>query len=509
MGSLPPVPNLNVQPPQIPNTINLAGQVLSLRSLLNQQALQQGQQTLQQQEIQRGQMTLQDQQTLRSLQGQFVQKDDSGKPIGYDWNGLINAAQGKVMPQTLFQLQQQQATMRQAMATATKDELANQETLNSQLYQRAEGLKEITDPAQRQTHYQDTLQWAAQHGVNVQAWPAQAPDNDHLNALESEFGMHAQALKDAQTKAETASANAKTTQEQAETQKLNQETAFYGKMGLPPGITPEMAGYAAYIQKGGTPENYAAYKAAQEAKATAPYKIEQSIAEGKARQMIQGMTEPVYAYLPNGQKQLMSKTEALQGGVRTMVPVSETAIANDTMLINRLSDVRQKIAQYEQSLQKPVSAKDKGNMAALLDQEHLKGPFGIEFPTGRFDAALNAENLRGLSPNARDQLVAYRNAREALVGYNRVLSGSGKSSDTSLQLNEQTMPDPSITDRDYSARSIGAFKQNLEVVGQGLPKIPGVSSPEEWERQVTQPQGGFGRPVMNGGSVADFLRGMR
>src|SRR4051812_15143939 len=69
-------------------------------------------QQLNAQKIEQQKMMLDDQKTLRSLQPQFVQKDESGKPTGYDWNGLISTAQGKVMPATLFSLQKQQSDLR-------------------------------------------------------------------------------------------------------------------------------------------------------------------------------------------------------------------------------------------------------------------------------------------------------------------------------------------------------------------------------------------------------------
>lgn len=173
------------------------------------------------QKIQLQQMQLDDQKTLRSLQPQFVQKDEAGKPTGYDWNGLIAAAQGKVMPATLFGLQKQQSDLRQSMATATSDELKNQKDINGQLYERAEGLKGITDPGERQKHYESTLGWAQQHGLNVNQWPAIAPDNDHITALESEFGMHAQALADQKTAAETTESTQKAANEGAQAQLAN------------------------------------------------------------------------------------------------------------------------------------------------------------------------------------------------------------------------------------------------------------------------------------------------
>lgn len=513
-------------------------------------------QQLNSQKIQQQQMQLEDQKTLRSLQPQFVQKDQSGKPTGYDWNGLIAAAQGKVMPATLFGLQKQQADLRQAMATATKDEFANQKEVNGELYQRAEGLKGITDPNERQKHYESTLGWAQQHGLNVNQWPATAPDNDHLTALESEFGMHAQALADQETTAKANESNAKAANENAQAG-LNQIKLNLAKNSKPgdfdaqiDAIFPTNAGptsgpnqmYKSLINsalKRGDLDSAKQYvdqasqsqaainkeiavatnpqiqagkaaTAAAEAQATQPYKIEQAAAEGKARQLIQGMTEPVYAYVqqPGGQPQktLMSKTDALQAGIKTMLPVTEKEVGEDTMLINRLSDVHQKISRYENAMQNwNMNASDRAAVQRLTQSDKFKlGIWGAEVPVDEFNKAIDQLHIKNLSGPARDALVAYYNAHEAMVGYNRVLSGSGKSSDKALQLQGDTLPDISTADHDMAARGFRDFKENLNVVGQGLPSIPGVKSPEEWDAtptsQSAQPGSGPLSGLINGPS---------
>ena len=280
---------------------------------------------------------------------------------------------------------------------------------------------------------------------------------------------------------------------EAETKTIQAESDYYSKLGLAPGVTPEMAAYSAYLQKGGKPEGWAAFKAKTEAAATQPFKIQTAQVEAQTRMAMEGMAKPVYAFNPQtNSKDLMSQSEAIARGIKVMTPVTGKEVSDDTMLINRLGDVHQKIAEYQQALQKPIDAKDQGNLAALLGTQGVKlGAFGTEIPMDRVNAALSKENLSGLSANARDQLVAYRNAREALTGYTRVLSGSGRSSDKTLELQEQTLPIPSITDPDFSKRSLDAFRQNLQVVGQGLPNIPGIKSPEQWEQEITNQ----GRPT--------------
>lgn len=224
------------------------------------------------------------------------------------------------------------------------------------------------------------------------------------------------------------------------------------------------------------------------AKAEQPLKLQEATQKAKAEQLIQGMVKPGYAFDPaTGETKLTDQTAYLQAGgkLQGFRPITEKEVKDDTMLINRLGDVHQKIAEYEQALQKPLGAKDQGNLAALLGTTGLKvGAFGTEIPMDRVNAALNKENLSKLSENARDQLIAFRNAREAMLGYKTVLSGSARGSDKSMDLLTQALPDPSITDPDFSKRSLVAFKQNLHIVGQGLPTLPGLKSPTQIESDV-------------------------
>jgi hypothetical protein len=249
--------------------------------------------------------------------------------------------------------------------------------------------------------------------------------------------------------------------------------------------SPDVEAFKAYVAKGGDPAGYPAYKAQQEAAATQPYKIQTAEAEGKARQLIQGLGESVYAFKPNGTHELMSKTAALQTpGITAMVPATEKQIGDDILLNNRLSDVQQKINNYDQALAKigsTVSDKDQGNIAALIGKGGLKiGAFGTELPTDRLNAALQKENISGLSDDAIKLLAAYYNARESLVGYNRVLSGSARGGEKQMELSLDTLPNPGTTDPRYAKEGMKQFRQNLQVVGQGLPVIPGIKRPDEW-----------------------------
>ena len=360
MGSY--FPALAVQPPRQADV----GQLVQLSNLLQNAPIQR--QILQQQaqagqlENQLRQKQIQDQQTLQGLaqSGKYVTKDSQGNVTGFDYDKFGNdATAAGIAPATIAQVQ----TMRKnaadtALAEANVNEkhLANQQALNKQAYEYLDGIRGVTDPAKRQSMYQNAINWAAQNGVQgVNQMPQQVPDDNGLNQIEMTIGMHAQSLADAKTAAETAKA-------QTETQKTQQQMKFYQGLGLAEGVTPEMAGYAAYIQKGGTPEGYAGFKAGQEAAAKQPYALETARVEAQTKQLLEGYTRPGYAFNPaTGQTQLTNQSDYLRSGgqLQAFRPVTEKEVSSDAMLINRLGDVHQKLAEYEQALQKPVSPADK------------------------------------------------------------------------------------------------------------------------------------------------------
>ena len=188
------------------------------------------------------------------------------------------------------------------------------------------------------------------------------------------------------------------------------------------------------------------------------------------------------------ERELMSQTEAISKGYKVMTPVTAKEVSDDVQMSNRLGDVHQKISRYEQSMQQPLLPYDQERLASVIGSGKLKlGLFGSEMPLDKANAWLKQQNLEGLSPAARDQLVNYYNAREAMTGYNRVLSGSGRSNEKNLELQLETLPDPSISDPDYSARAFSAFKENLNVVDQGMPRIPGIKRPADWETTQSAP----------------------
>lgn len=190
MGSIP-LPALSIKPPEQPDILGQYGKMMSLKSML-------GQQQIQQQNIQEGALTLKDQQTMRSLAPQFVTKDDSGKVTGYDTDGFAKAALSKgVSPQKVTALQLQQAQATKDFADAGSAKLKLEKDKNDTSYQVLEGVRSESDPQAKAQAYQGGLQKLSQMGIDVSKFPTdRVPSNDELTQMEIPLGMHGQAIAD-------------------------------------------------------------------------------------------------------------------------------------------------------------------------------------------------------------------------------------------------------------------------------------------------------------------------
>ena len=517
-------------------------QASALKSQAGQQQIQQQQATALSQQNQMAAMQLKDEQLRRQLAPQFVQKDADGKPTGFDSDGLYNSMlQQGADPLTIQNMRMKQVEFQKSLIGLSDAQSARLEKVHDAMYdaiQSVEGVQNKTykpaaaaptipnasgvpsfmlpnaSPSQggpeqaappeppvgqrpltpeAQAAYHQQLMQLAQNGVPIGGMRPQIHNEAELEQSKAELGLYKQAQNNAAREATTAEAVNKGKQAAAEAAKAE----WIGSDGIFTNIrtgqvihsggSPTLQAFQEYVGKGGDPLTFAAHQAQQEAAVTQPYRIQTAMAEGKARQLIQGMGESVYAFTPDGNRTLMSKTEALQTpGVKAMVPVTEKAIGDDILLNNRLTDVNQKINQYEQSLNgigSTISAKDQSNIAAIMGKQAFRiGAFGTEVPVDRLNAALDKENIKGLSDDAIKTLAAYYNARESLVGYNRVLSGSARGGEKQMELSLDTLPNPGTADARYAKESINQFKQNLQIVGQGIPIIPGVARPEQWQQ---------------------------
>ena len=168
--------------------------------------------------------------------------------------------------------------------------------------------------------------------------------------------------------------------------------------------------------------------------------------------------------------------EAQAAGHQQFQKITLKESEENRQLNNRLTDVAQKISNYRESLNRPITNDDQLKLAALLGEDKWKlEAFGTSIPVDAFNKQMDAAKLNGLSGNAVQRMFAYYNARESMVGYQRVLSGGSKSNEKAMQLNLDALPSPILVPR-VANEGLRQFQQNLITAGQGLPRMKGITS---------------------------------
>jgi hypothetical protein len=509
-----PLPALDVNTQQR-DPLEAYSRLVQLRTMAQQQQLQQGQIQLQRQAI-RDQQALT--QAFQQWDPQKQTYDDLAKSVTNN-GGSGNAA---------LQIQQHALTIKKTVSDiAAQDATTGSKNLETFIGKHKtigstiEAAENVPDE-QLHGHVLSAISDLANGGV-LEPQAAQGlaqqvqstPDPKALRTAMDQFAKVSMGAIAAAEEAKTQAATYESTQKGFEAQQTGQQkaaqTAAYQGNGMVPGISADEQAALNYMRTvpGANPANYPAWKAQQEAIATGPQKIQVAQAEAGARVAAEnspqaiagavnkklavdaatGANEQVYATNRAGQTTLMTKGDAIGQGFGYS-KVGTKQIAEDRQLNNRLADVTQKIAQYEQSFQQPLASNgwfhqsDHNLVAQVIGTDKLKlGAFGAELPVDWMNKLGRSSLFASMSPQAQQRVIAYFNAREAIQGYQRVLTGSGRSSDKSLELNLDTLPAP-IDPENYAGSALKAFKQNLVVAGQGMPILPGVKTPGEIEQQI-------------------------
>jgi hypothetical protein len=183
-----------------------------------------------------------------------------------------------------------------------------------------------------------------------------------------------------------------------------------------------------------------------------------------------------YAFDPqSGNTVLTTQGEFQQQGLQDFRKVPQGEIEKDRKTVVRLQDVNTKTDRYANDFSDDVTDRDRMNMSAIIadDRLHL-GLSETKIPTGWLGKLTDSELYHNLSPTAKARTLDYFQAREALSGYNTVLTGSARGSDKNLELQLQALPNPLWTP-DEAQLGFQRWRENLGIVNRGLPILPGVN----------------------------------
>jgi len=223
-----------------------------------------------------------------------------------------------------------------------------------------------------------------------------------------------------------------------------------------------------------TPEDQAfkkAYEKQKELVPTAKFNLTEAASMGKTG----------YAYDPQGgQTVLTSGGEAQQKGYVAFRPVKEGDIRKDTQDSKILNDVALKSNNVIKAA-KALDDPDQRNIIAQAitfadkDEQFRLGLWGSQLPTAFLNALGNSGVMRGATQQTKDYVVALLSLREASMGMQRLLTGTARSNESQIAALQATLPglEPNSA---LALQKMKAFTQNLDMLRQGLPTLPGITS---------------------------------
>jgi hypothetical protein len=110
---------------------------------------------------------------------------------------------------------------------------------------------------------------------------------------------------------------------------------------------------------------------------------------------------------------------------------------------------------------------------AEKDNQFKVGAFGTQFPTGWFNSLLNSSNMGGASQLTKDYVVSVLSLREAAMGMQKVLTGSARANEAQINALQATVPGLE-TNSALARQKLAAFTQNVDMLRQGIPRMPGI-----------------------------------
>ena len=476
MGANIPLPALDVRPVQQPNVLGQYGQLLSLRSLM-------GQQQMQQQGIQAGalenqqrQMDVQDQQNMRTLAPQFLKKDDSGKATGFDADGYYGALMGAgVSPQKIAAMQKAQNDAVLSKAQAGKAALDLEDSKNDQAYQILEGVRSQAkapnaDPAAVQGAYQSAMPRLQQLGIDTSKYPPQYPGDAGLSSFEVGLGVHKQIIADAKTQADTAQAAAKAGQAQQETTNLQ---AALPKIQAESSVAPQMAQLGVTQRQTEISKNRA-----QTGEALATTTKTKAETENLGQQ-------PIFAVDPATNERVMTtRPEAQAKGYTNPVAVKEGDVAKETDARAMINDVQLNKSRYLSAMQRvyaePMTTAQQTALTSLAP-EKLGVDFGslfkLELPDVMQKVA-NASAFSVLTPAQKQAVVGYYSTLASVPAAQKALTNIGRSNKEMMDLELRTIPTP-LMDQGTFQTMLDRFQGNIEQTSRKTVRMPGMPSTDQ------------------------------
>jgi len=194
------------------------------------------------------------------------------------------------------------------------------------------------------------------------------------------------------------------------------------------------------------------------------------------------MAKTGYAYDPATQQTVLTSAgEARQNGYQAFRPVTEANIRNDTHDSKVLNDIAVKsnnVMKASLALDQDPGQRaiiNRALAAADKDEQFKAGAFGTQLPTQWLNNLVTSSFMNGASQQTKDYVIAVLSLREAAMGMNKLLTGTARASEQQINALQNTLPGYE-NESGTALQKMQAFTQNLDMLRQGIPRLPGITS---------------------------------
>jgi len=215
--------------------------------------------------------------------------------------------------------------------------------------------------------------------------------------------------------------------------------------------------------------------------------LSREVALAKEMEKIKGVGQPVYAMDDKGEMTLTDKNTAETRGFTNIQKIAPGQVAKDAQVSRQLNDVQLKMNRLASSTQALDDPQTRRLISQAIGEDGMKlGLWGTEMPTDWLNRLGKSSSMNQMSEQGREFVRSYFGAREAAMGFQRVLTGSGRSSESQIKALLAQIPGPESGSADNADQQLKAFQEQMDQMRQGIPKFPGIKNVEDGVTPATQ-----------------------
>lgn len=207
-------------------------------------------------------------------------------------------------------------------------------------------------------------------------------------------------------------------------------------------------------------------------------------------------TKPVFAYnTQTGQTEQTTPAEmdAKPGVFTNPAGVKQSDIDKAKLFNQQVNDVQLNVSRYRNAFNQQTDNISNEHARMINEIVSDKG-LGAKLTLGGVGADISQINdamtkagvanmFNKLTPQEQSVTLGYLRSREAIIAYNRAVTGSGRTSEKATDIALSNLPLPSIGATSGN-KFLDAFQENIDTLGKSAVKLPGIESAQQIRQRV-------------------------